>query len=102
MNPTTILKAHFPASQEDLQRFAVELSRNEDGQPVFVVTYLSKKTNVKENYKDFRLLLNSMFKVPSVVYVHTEDVVKEQAVDNKKETTIDVVEATLNGADLEA
>lgn len=102
MNTTTILKATYPLAQADLARFGIELGRSEDGQPMFVITFLSKKPNVKENYKDFKALFTALFKVPSSVLVHTEDIVKEQAADTKRETTVEIVESTLTGAELEA
>jgi predicted RND superfamily exporter protein len=96
------MKIQYPLAVEDLQRFGIELARNENNQPMFVVTFLSKKTNIKENYKDYKAFFNAVFKVPVTVLVHTEDVVKEEAADDMRRSTVDISEATLEGAKLEA
>ncbi len=90
METTTILRVRFKVSEEDLQRFGIELIKDEEERPNFQITFLSKHIGDIDNVNTFKELFSKIFKAPSKIFIHTEDILESYADDNKAERTIKI------------
>lgn len=97
MNTTTMVKVSYGMTQEDLRRFGIEMVQDADGKPAYCITFLSKKVGDTENYAEFKELFKKIFAKPSTIFYHCEDVINEQASDDKIVKTIKIEERFMNG-----
>lgn len=97
MNTTTVVKAFFHVTQEDLRRFGIQLAQDDDGRPQFIITYLSNRMGDIENYRAMRDMIVKIFSVPAKVIYHSEDTTKEQAEEGNVQKDLHIEERTFNG-----
>ena len=97
MNTTTVVKAFYPITQEDLGRFVIEPVQGEDGRPAFAVTFLSKVIGDSENWRMYKELWVKVFSKPERVIYHSEDTTNEDSANDKVSKDIHVEEKFFAG-----